>query len=172
MKGSAMVQPSLPNEPLKVLIILSLCVLTVWALYLVAMLYGSDQWETRAFFGEMFGSLDSLFSGLAFAGLIYAIWLQRKELQLQRDELRQTREELQRTANAQEQSKEALTRQADTLLFTARLNLISSRIELKLRKAMSSSAIDPFFDEMERELNAIKQDFQRREDSLHGPRNQ
>lgn len=44
-------------------------------------------------FGDMFGMVNSLFSGLAFAGLIYAIILQRKELSLTRDELELTREE-------------------------------------------------------------------------------
>ena len=33
-------------------------------------------------FGDMFGAINALFSGLAFAGIIYAILLQRKELSL------------------------------------------------------------------------------------------
>lgn len=45
-------------------------------------------------FGDMFGAVNALFSGLAFAGLIYAIWLQRVELRLQREELAATRAEL------------------------------------------------------------------------------
>lgn len=44
--------------------------------------------------GDAFGAINSLFSGLAFAGLIYAIFLQRDELKLQREELKDTREEL------------------------------------------------------------------------------
>lgn len=48
----------------------------------------------RGTFGDMFGAVNALFSGLAFAGVIYAIMLQRKELQLQRFELRLTRDEL------------------------------------------------------------------------------
>jgi hypothetical protein len=45
-------------------------------------------------FGDMFGATNALFSGLAFAGVIYAILLQRQELKLQRDELALTRGEL------------------------------------------------------------------------------
>ncbi len=45
-------------------------------------------------FGDMFGSINALFSGLAFIGVIFAILLQRQELGLQRKELEQTREEL------------------------------------------------------------------------------
>lgn len=45
-------------------------------------------------FGDKFGFVNALFSGLAFAGLIYTIVLQRKELELQRLELQETRKEL------------------------------------------------------------------------------
>lgn len=45
-------------------------------------------------FGDQFGAVNALFSGLAFAGLIFTIVLQKKELALQREELTQTREEL------------------------------------------------------------------------------
>lgn len=38
------------------------------------------------------GGITALFSGLAFAGLVTTLFMQRKELSLQRDELRQTRE--------------------------------------------------------------------------------
>jgi len=42
--------------------------------------------------GDMFGGLTALFSGLAFAGLITTLFMQRQELTYQREELRQTRE--------------------------------------------------------------------------------
>lgn len=45
-------------------------------------------------FGDSFGPLTSLFSGLAFAGLIITIIMQRDELSLQRQELNLTRDEL------------------------------------------------------------------------------
>jgi hypothetical protein len=48
----------------------------------------------RGTFGDMFGAVNALFSGLAFVGVIYAILLQGKELKLQRKELRYTRQEL------------------------------------------------------------------------------
>lgn len=47
----------------------------------------------RGTFGDMFGSINALFSGLALAGIILTILLQRKELKLQREELRDTRKE-------------------------------------------------------------------------------
>jgi hypothetical protein len=59
-------------------------------------------------FGDLFGSVNALFSGLAFAGLTITICLQRKELslqrrelQLQRREMRESRKELANQAKAQ-----------------------------------------------------------------------
>jgi hypothetical protein len=51
--------------------------------------------------GDMFGGITALFSGLAFAGLITTLFMQRAELALQRNELVQTREvfEIQRFEN-------------------------------------------------------------------------
>lgn len=51
-------------------------------------------WGNRGTFGDMFGSINALFSGLAFAGLIFTVLLQRQELQMQRHELRLQREEI------------------------------------------------------------------------------
>jgi len=48
----------------------------------------------RGTFGDMFGAVNALFSGLAFIGVIFAILLQSKELKLQRKELKFTRKEL------------------------------------------------------------------------------
>ena len=48
----------------------------------------------RGTFGDMFGAVNALFSGLAFVGVIFAIMLQSKELKLQRKELKFTRSEL------------------------------------------------------------------------------
>lgn len=47
----------------------------------------------RGTLGDMFGTVNALFSGLAFAGIIFTILLQRKELGYQRKELRETRAE-------------------------------------------------------------------------------
>lgn len=47
--------------------------------------------EQRGIFGDKFGAINALFSGLAFAGIIFTILLQSKELRLQREELEETR---------------------------------------------------------------------------------
>jgi uncharacterized membrane protein len=82
----------------------------------------------RGTFGDMFGSVNALFSGLAFAGIIITILLQRKELALQRNELVETRHVLKRTADAQEKSEEAMIRQADNLKISAKLSALNALI--------------------------------------------
>jgi len=44
----------------------------------------STGWTERDQFGDMFGALNALFSGLAFGGIIYTIRQQKEELELQR----------------------------------------------------------------------------------------
>lgn len=50
--------------------------------------------EARGTFGDMFGGVNALFTGLAFAALIYTVGLQRQELSMQRTALDLTRHDL------------------------------------------------------------------------------
>lgn len=52
-------------------------------------------------FANAFGFVNAMFAALAFGGVIWAIRLQTKELELQRLELEETRDELRRSADAQ-----------------------------------------------------------------------
>ncbi|MCR4348057.1 MAG: putative phage abortive infection protein [Sulfuricaulis sp.] len=79
-----------PKTGIKTLGFLMLIVLVVWTLGGI-LLYGRAD---RGTFGDMFGAVNALFAGLAFAGIIYTIFLQRTELELQRRELTETRKEL------------------------------------------------------------------------------
>lgn len=54
----------------------------------------SNSETVRGTFGDMFGAINALFSGLALGGVIYTILLQRLELELQRDEIRYSSEQL------------------------------------------------------------------------------
>lgn len=77
---------------LKVARIAAIVVVVLWALTFL-LFFNNDSGE-RGQFGDMFGAVNALFSGLAFAGLIITLILQKTELGLQRDELEQTRDEL------------------------------------------------------------------------------
>lgn len=100
------------------LAVIAVSVLIIWATsgWLVSSTKDPGQ------FGDMFGAVNALFSGLAFATLIYTVFLQRRELQLQREELAETRKELRRSAAAQEASEAALRAQAETAELTATLS--------------------------------------------------
>lgn len=80
----------------------SLLIITILAIIFVISLwlwvyfdYKDEKFDKRGTFGDMFGSVNALFSGLAFVGIIMTILLQRKELILQRQELKDTRVEFQ-----------------------------------------------------------------------------
>jgi len=76
------------------------------------------------------GFVNALFTAAAFAGVIFTILLQRRELSLQRFELELTRHELKRSAQAQENSEKALQKQAESLLLAAQLNALVFRINV------------------------------------------
>lgn len=91
---------------------------------------GIQAWQgdqQRGSFGDMFGAINTLFSGLAFAALIVTVLMQREELKLQFDELEKSRKEFEKTAAAQtsmlrlaeeeKKSRELRERRAATLIL-------------------------------------------------------
>lgn len=72
-------------------------------------------YDVKGQVGDMFGAINALFSGLAFAGLIYAIYLQNKELKLQKDELRKT----QAIAESQEKALKSQAESQNLSVFQA-----------------------------------------------------
>ena len=58
-----------------VFVILAILVVAIWGIFWYFLSNNPD----RGTFGDMFGSVNALFSGLAFAGVICAILLQMKE---------------------------------------------------------------------------------------------
>ena len=116
----------------------SILILLIIPVVLVVYYFGLDylllDFETKGQFGDMFGAANALFSGFAFLGIIYTIYLQRNELALQREELRLTRDELKRSAAAQENSEKALSKQAESLKATAKLNGLSTMVQYEIAK--------------------------------------
>jgi len=97
---------------------LILIVIAIWTLSGIMIWLIFENWENSGTFGDTFGFINSLFSGLALAAIIYTIYLQKNELQLQRKELKFTRKELKftrkelkRTADAQELTVEMINEQ-------------------------------------------------------------
>lgn len=70
-------------------------VLFLWVIsYCLVMLYVSNDKTVGGQTGDTFGAINALFSGLAFAGIIYTILLQGEELKAQREEIQLNREEM------------------------------------------------------------------------------
>lgn len=92
--------------------VLGVClILLIWAIS-GAVLF---QYGERGSFGDMFGAVNALFSGLAFLGIIIAIVIQYQEL-------RESRIAQQKTATA-------LTNQLKTVEFRTRLEALNLLIE-------------------------------------------
>ena len=83
----------------------------------------------RGTFGDMFGAVNALFSGLAFAGLIIAIYMQRKELEYQREELELTRKEFQKQTKEFEEQNKNLAIQRFENTFFSMVKLLNSIID-------------------------------------------
>ncbi len=109
-------------------LVLALVVVVLWALggFLLPWIFAQSE---QGVFGDKFGAVNALFSGLAFSGVIYAILLQRQELELQREELKLTREELHRSADAHTEAARVLTNQLRISVLSSRLSASSGLLQ-------------------------------------------
>ena len=103
-------------------------VILIWIISTIIILYSLEDWSDRGTFGDLFGAVNALFSGLAFAGLIYTIFLQKQDLKLQRNEITLNRNELKKTAKAQQQSEKALVEQVEQMKISSKLNALNTLI--------------------------------------------
>lgn len=86
-------------------------ILIVWVASFAIIYVFIDEWENRGQFGDLFGAVNALFSGLAFAGLVITIMQQRHDLQLQRNAIEQTNKEMQQQTQEFDTQNETLRRQ-------------------------------------------------------------
>lgn len=112
----------------KIIYLIVTAVLIIWLASFLVMTQVGENWSERGTIGDSFGAVNALFSGLAFAVLIYAIILQREDLKLHRQELELNRREIHKSAVAQEKSEEALVKQTEQMHLTAKLNAMNTII--------------------------------------------
>jgi hypothetical protein len=111
-------------------------VFVLWALTFILFINGEKEW--RGTFGDMFGAVNALFSGLAFAGLIITLIMQHEELKLQRQELKQTNEELEgQKKEFEEQNKTLKVQRFENTLF----NMLSQQQEITNNLNISGNEI-------------------------------
>lgn len=85
--------------------IVSISIIIVASLWYYNFNYGMNLDHIhRGIFGDMFGAVNAVFSGLAFAGIIISLYLQRIDLKNQFEEIKKTNEEFEKqnkTINSQ-----------------------------------------------------------------------
>lgn len=110
-----------PKESFKLVIWLSFGFIVTFVLgYLGFLVYVSwpiSEWSVSkaASLGDSFGILSSLFSGLAFAGLIVTIVMQNKTLKAQMEELELARKEYKRQGDELAGQKEVMNKQFESI---------------------------------------------------------
>jgi len=98
----------------KILIILFITVFILWILNPIIIGYIYPDMEKRGQAGDLFGAVNSLFSGLAFAGIIWSLRLQQTQLEMQKEELKLQREEQIAARKELAGQKEQLQQQSET----------------------------------------------------------
>lgn len=110
------------NSNNKLLFGIIITVFLLWAISAGVIMLTLDDWATRGTFGDLFGAVNALFSGLALAGLVYSLYRSREELGLQREEIESNRKELIKSRKTQEKSEKALEEQARQLRVASKIN--------------------------------------------------
>lgn len=129
---------------------------TGYGIYKAGFYLGGDAWALRGQFGDMFGAVNALFSGFAFAGVIIAVILQRNELALQR-------RELSASVEAQQGSRESLAEQVGMLERSSRLGAISTLISAYGREL---TVIDQSDQPIQDTLSGLRIDLERNQEYL------
>ena len=98
----------------------TLGIILIWGASAV-LIYKNIPKDERGSFGDMFGSVNALFSGLALFGIIISILIQQNELKEQRNELKLTRDEfkINRVTNILFKQIEMLNRIIDSTHFSS-----------------------------------------------------
>ena len=138
------------------LIILSVGVVGLFALSWWWLTVTINNPEKQAQFGGQFGAVNALFSGLAFAGLIFTIILQKKELSLQREELTETRAELRGQKEQMEEQNKTLQIQRFESTFFHMLELHQQNVcEISVGNDHGRLAFNRFFEILRARYQAV-----------------
>lgn len=78
-------------------IVVCIILLLICFIYPIFIFYFFNDWGKAGQFGDTFGTLNAVFSALAFAGIIITIIIQKQELKNQFEELKLQREEMKNT---------------------------------------------------------------------------
>ncbi|MBK8015118.1 MAG: hypothetical protein IPK13_27705 [Deltaproteobacteria bacterium] len=126
-------------------------VLAIWIVYTcVVRLLGAAAWFAEGtwpgVFGDSFGALNTLFTGLAFAAFVVSLRYQREELAEQREELKlqrialnEQRQELARSAEAQQEQVAAMHRAAEAQERAAKAQEMSAEAQARTARVAEAA---------------------------------
>jgi len=158
------------NVTIMLIGVLVLWLVIAWITVEVASRIKPDVLAESGLLGDTFGAANALFSGLALAGVIAAILLQHRELNLQRRDLQLQRrdlklqtkmlelqkDELKKSAKAQEQMQDALHQQVQVAGQTARFQAITMITEAHARLLAGRANLWKDLDVTRRNIHAGK----------------
>ncbi len=105
----------------------SAVILAFWAANAFILKWHGYDLASRGQFGDQFGMINALFSGLAFAGIILSLYLQRRDLKLQRKDLKMQRMEMEMQRDEMKKSRGEFEQQNFNDVF---FNLLRQQREL------------------------------------------
>ena len=83
----------------------------------------------KGVFGDSYGSVNSLFTGLAFSGLIFTIFLQQREIKLQRNDYSRQIEEMQLSRSEVARQTDIQEKQAALSMANLKMKALEAKIE-------------------------------------------
>jgi hypothetical protein len=147
--------------------------LGILAIILLQVIYGyavyfSVPVTERGAFGEMFGGINTLFSGLALLAVIYTILIQQKDLEQKSKEIKNMYKALSRVTDAQAISVTMQKKQTEILSNTALLKAYSAMLvylDSAIREMQGFDVANKYkqqrqdyFEKMEKLLMTIEKD--------------
>jgi hypothetical protein len=140
----------------------------IWLIYPVVMIYLIKDPAERGQFGDTFGALNTLFSGLAFVAVIYTMYLQGLQLDLQRRDLLMNREELHKSVDANRMAAESLKEQIHTQLLAAQITACGMLLESYNEQIQEREELEEESRPLRtRDLHELRTDRQKLQDKLH-----
>ena len=136
-------------------------VIILWGISIILLSGWFPEIAERGQFGDSFGVVNALFSGLAFAGVICAIIFQQKELALQRTELALQREELANTRGEMKEQKRAIQKESFERSFFQFLEILeakynSTEYEVKVEIDVQAETVQTAYERLKkRELDVV-----------------
>lgn len=125
------------KSPFRIFAAIAGAIAVLWLANLGALWAFGPDWQIRGQVGDSFGSINALFSGLAFAALIVTIWMQRHELALQREELALQREEM--AKSREEVATQGRIHRAALLVAIAQAQIAAMEADIRAEEMDSES---------------------------------